>query len=158
MHAAGHGHEAVHQIYSLQVSIHIDNQPPDQPHNQTNQTPHGPSPYPRCGTRRTCSASHAGGGRARRWRRRRGRSRASAGTWPRSWDKGGDLKGGGCGYAHGLPNHSQRKAKHMRPYVHDGLPDEGELDLSANLGELLGVVAEDAEVLGVDVRLALGFD
>ena len=40
-------------------------------------------------------------------------------------------------------------------YVHDGLPHEGELDLSANLGELLGVVAEDAEVLGVDVRLAL---
>lgn len=48
----------------------------------------------------------------------------------------------------------QDKPKHKRN-AHDGLADEGELDLSADLGELLGVVAEDAQVLAVDVRLAL---
>ena len=56
------------------------------------KVPHEPT-HPRCGRRRTCSASRAGGGQARRWRRRRGRSRASAGTWPRSWDIGGLERG-----------------------------------------------------------------
>lgn len=53
--------------------------------------------------------------------------------------------------------HSPSLHLHRTIHAHDGLADKGELHLAADLGELLGVIGEDAEVLGVDIGLALCF-